>query len=66
MQLFEKKSFTRLSGLLGLGTYCACAMWTVAVLDKAMPDIPPVLAGTIAILYGINTAKAILPRNGQS
>ena len=55
MQLFEKKSFTRLTGYTAILLYCFCAIWIVVHGDP-MPDIPPVLAGTIALLYGMNKA----------
>jgi hypothetical protein len=55
MQLFEKKSFTRLTGYTAILVYSFCAIWAVVHGDP-MPDIPPILAGTIALLYGINRA----------
>lgn len=60
MQLFEKKSFTRKTGFACIITYCLCALWAVGH-GQPMPDLPPVLAGFVSLIYGINTAKAVLP-----
>jgi hypothetical protein len=62
MQLFEKKSFTRLSGYTVIATYCLCALWMVAH-GKDMPDIPPIASGTVALLYGLNKVKSIAPKS---
>lgn len=62
MQLFEKKSFSRLSGLILILTYCICAIISVAK-GNPMPDLLPVLSMTILGLYGINTLKAINSKN---
>jgi hypothetical protein len=63
MQLFEKKSFSRIAGFAMIITYCLCALWMVAH-GKPMPDIPPIASGTILLLYGINKTSKRL--NGQT
>lgn len=54
-----KLSYTRISGFIALVSYLVCMLFIV-VMERKIPDIPPMLMTLILGLYGINKVVSVL------